>query len=261
MLKFPRMSQSALEPVIPNPKKNLITALCLLVLIVVGGVLVLLAYNNWNNQKFNDDRPAYSKRKITPKTNALLVVQDGNSTSLFVPGTVTLLQCVVSKNLALSAESNRFMLEMSKRFSTNSEVRFVTLVLDPGPAEMSKGVLQAAATKLQASQPKWSVGTTDPEWLLKFIKKELHPSVVPMELNGEWKFDPSIMLIDRKGHIRQAVIPQKTRNEVYIADFDFTQAKAWDDKGIKTGTAQSNVETLERLLEKTVKQLLTESAQ
>ena len=70
----------------------------------------------------------------------------------------------------------------------------------------------------------------------KFIKNELKATDFPHESNGKWIYDSSIVLIDKNGHIRRAVMPQKRGGAPYIAPFDFEQAAGWDAKGVKTGT-------------------------
>ena len=80
----------------------------------------------------------------------------------------------------------------------------------------------------------------------------------PGEVEGRWKFDPSIVLVDRNGHLRRAVVPQKKGGPPYIAPFDFDQAAQWDAEGKKTGTDLSNAQQLELLLMETIEKLLAE---
>jgi len=134
----------------------------------------------------------------------------------------------------------------------------VTLVLDPGPAEGLVDKLKAAAAEMEVTLPQWWVGSTEPNTLADFIRKELKPSVPPEKVEGSWKFDPSVTLVDRNGHIRRAVVPQKIGGKPYIATFDFDQAAQWDEQRIKTGTQRNNQEQLEHLLGETIDKLLLE---
>ena len=94
-----------------------------------------------------------------------------------------------------------------------------------------------------------------------FIKNELKATLYPNELKGKWEYDSSIVLIDKNGHIRRAVVPQKRGGPPFIATFDFEQAAAWDAKGAKTGTEHNNLEQLEILLNHTIDKLLAEPFQ
>ena len=90
--------------------------------------------------------------------------------------------------------------------------------------------------------PQWWLGGNEPKTLHKFIKNELKTNIYPNEADGKWLYDSSIVLIDKNGHIRRAVVPQKQGGPPFIATFDFEQAAAWDAKGAKTGTDRTNVE-------------------
>ncbi len=71
-------------------------------------------------------------------------------------------------------------------------------------------------------------------------------------------FDTSIVLIDRNGHLRRAVVPQKQGGPPYIATIDFDQAANWDAENKLTNTGRSNEVELELLLEKAIDTLLAE---
>ncbi|NJM36854.1 MAG: hypothetical protein HC845_02695 [Akkermansiaceae bacterium] len=65
-------------------------------------------------------------------------------------------------------------------------------------------------------------------------------------------------MIDKNGHIRRAVVPQKRGGPPFVATFDFAQAASWDAKGAKTGTERNNAQELEFLLNATIDKLLEE---
>ena len=106
--------------------------------------------------------------------------------------------------------------------------------------------------------PQWWLGGNEPKTLHKFIKNELKATTYPNETTGKWDYDAAIVLIDKNGHIRRAVVPQKQGGPPFIATFDFEQAAAWDAKGAKTGTDHTNAEELEFLLNTTIDKLLAE---
>ncbi len=99
--------------------------------------------------------------------------------------------------------------------------------------------------------PQWWLAANDAPTTHKFIKTELRANIFPHQKDGGWIHDSAIVLIDRNGHVRRAVVPQ-------VATFDFDQAARWDEEGKKTGTDRSNAEELELLLAKTIDELLAE---
>jgi hypothetical protein len=131
-------------------------------------------------------------------------------------------------------------------------------VLDAGPAEGAVAALKKAADEFNANSGHWWVATNEPATVARFIRMNLKPSVVPEQVDGRWAFDPSVMLVDRNGHLRRAVVPQERGGLPYVATFDFDQAAQWDAKGIKTGTDLSNEQQLEALLIKTISHLMAE---
>jgi hypothetical protein len=106
--------------------------------------------------------------------------------------------------------------------------------------------------------PQWWLGGNEPDTLHKFIKNELKATMPPHEKDGQWAFDPTLVLIDKNGHLRRAVVPQQQGGPPFIATFDFDQAAKWDADGKKTGTDLSNEAQLEVLLAATIEKLLAE---
>jgi len=136
----------------------------------------------------------------------------------------------------------------------------VTLLLDPIPREELEETLASAADEMGIGMPQWWLGTNDAVDLHRFIKNQLKADVFPhLDDDGKWVFDTTLTLIDRNRHIRHAVVRQENQSgPPYLAAFDFDQAAGWDTQGIKTGTDRTNVEELEALLDKTIRQLLVE---
>ncbi|MCB1133498.1 MAG: hypothetical protein KDN05_20435, partial [Verrucomicrobiae bacterium] len=118
-------------------------------------------------------------------------------------------------------------------------------------------MIEQTAAKEGMHLPQWWLASTDQKTLHKFIKNELKAGEFPHEKDGKWMFDSSIVLIDREGNIRRAVVPQKRGGPPFVATFDFAEAAEWDARGAKTGTERSNVEELEQLLRKTIDTLLS----
>ncbi|MES2659462.1 MAG: hypothetical protein V4689_12655 [Verrucomicrobiota bacterium] len=253
----------SLEPAIRDPKKLRNTAFVLIGIMLLGGWLITLSYNQWSKGKAKDDRPAVIYR-ITPERDLRMLRQDGKTVDL-----VNLRGNVIAVNVMSlrDPQAAKLSLEVMKRLAASragdKNFNLVSLVVDPQPSEKLLATLTATANANGMTLPQWWCGSNEPKTLHKFIKNELKASIYPNELKGKWEYDSSIVLIDKNGHIRRAVVPQKQGGPPFIAAFDFEQAAAWDAKDIKTvpegaGVNRSNVEQLEILLNKTIDKLLAE---
>ncbi len=251
-------SDPNLEPAIRDPKKLRNTAFILIATMLLGGFFVLNAYDNWTSSQAKDERPAVIYR-ITPERDLRMLRQDGK-----IVDVVDLRGNVIALNITSLRDPQAAELSMAvmKRLATSriatKEFSLITLVVDPLAAEKLLPSLTEFSTAQHINLPQWWVGGNEPKTLHKFIKNELKTNIYPNELNGKWLYDASIILIDKNGHIRRAVVPQKQGGPPFIATFDFEQAAAWDAKGAKTGTANNNVEELENLLNHTIDKLLAE---
>lgn len=252
---------SDLEPAVRDPKKLARTAWILVAMMLLGGWLVLKAYEKWAAQQAGDDRPAIIYR--IPKEKDLRVVrQDGKTADLFdLRGNVWVVNVISLTHPEASALSLAVMKRLSEEYLDTPDFSLVTLAVNPMPADKIVGALSNAADTHGMELPRWWLGGNEPETLHTFIKNELKASEFPHLAEDQWVFDSSIVLIDRNGHIRRAVVPQKQGGPPFIATFDFEQAAKWDSEGKKTGTDRSNQEELESLLEATIDTLLTEATE
>lgn len=250
------MQATDLESVTPDPKMNLITALVLVAIMVVGGFVILKAYEKRTEEGEKDDRPSFVTRISEPK-DLKFIRQDGEISDLMsLNGKVVVVQSIPqSQSDPVTAG---IMKRLSEKYSDNPDVALVSLVLDPGPPEGLPGQLKEVAGMLGAELPQWTVASNERPTLHKFIKNEFKASLLPHEEKGDWEYDHSLVLIDRNRHVRRAVVPQKRGGAAYVAPFDFDLAAEWDGKRIKTGTELSNVEQLEVLLVETIGILLNE---
>jgi cytochrome oxidase Cu insertion factor (SCO1/SenC/PrrC family) len=251
------MSSLDLEPVTPDPKKLFQTAFILVIVMIVGGVLILKAYEKRSKDAAKDDRPSFVT-KISEQKDLVYLQQDGKLTELLaLKGKVLVVQCLASDQE--DPLTTDVMRSLKERYATNQDFALVTLMLDPGDAEGLKDQLAGLAEKLGAELPKWTVASNDRPTLHKFIKNEFKANQLPYQKDGEWKYDRSLFLIDKNRHVRKAVVPQKRGGAPYVASFDFEQAEKWDAEGIQTGTERNNVGQLQVLLEETIEILLKES--
>lgn len=246
------------EPAARDPKKLRRTAWILVAIMLAGGVLVFTAYEKWARQQASDDRPAIIHR-ILKERDLRVIRQDGKTADLFeLRGRVWVINVISLKNPGSAQRSMAVMKRLAAKYSGTPDFNLVSLAVDPLPAEEVVPALTKAADTHGMQLPQWWLGANEPATLHKFIKSELKASDYPHEQNGGWIFDSSIVLIDRNGHLRRAVIPRKTSGPPASIAFDFDQAAKWDAEGRKTGTDRSNEAEMETLLEKTIGTLLAE---
>jgi cytochrome oxidase Cu insertion factor (SCO1/SenC/PrrC family) len=248
----------SLEPAIRDPKKLRNTALVLVGIMLLGGWLVLKAYNQWSVKQAADDRPAVIYR-ITPERDLRMLRQDGQTVDLVnLRGNVIAIQVISLRDPQAAERGMAVMKRLATARSANQKFNLLTLVIDPEPSDKLLKTLADTAAANQMTLPQWWCGSNEPKTLHKFIKNELKADTYPNEKDGKWHYDSAIVLLDKNGHIRRAVVPQKQGGPPFIATFDFDQAAAWDAKGAKTGVGNNNVEQLEILLNHTVDKLLAE---
>lgn len=235
----------------------------LVAVMIVGGVLIMISYAQWSKSQALDDRPAVVYR-ITPERDLRILRQDGKTVDLVdLRGNVIALNVISVRDPQASELSMAVMKRLAESRVDDKQLNLVTLILDPQPSEKLLDMLAKSAQSNGMQLPQWWCGSNEPKTLQKFIKNELKASIYPNELKGKWEYDSSIVLIDKNGHIRRAVVPQKRGGPPYIAAFDFEQAAEWDAKEIKiapkdAGINHTNVEQLEILLNHTINKLLAE---
>lgn len=246
------------EPAARDPKKLKRTAWVLVVIMLVGGVLVFKAYEKWSRQQSKDDRPAVVHR-IQEERDLRIIRQDGKTADLFdLRGHVWVVNVMSLKNPKSSERSLAVMKRLAGKYSNTEDFNLVSLAVDPIPPGNIVSELKRAAESHGMKFPQWWLGGNEPATLHTFIKNELKANSFPHESGGVWFYDSSIVLIDRNGHIRRAVVPKKPSGEPSIIAFDFDQAAKWDAEGKKTGTNRSNEAEMEALLGKTIDTLLAE---
>lgn len=250
------------DPAGRDPRKLRRTAWILVAIMLCGGFLVLSAYETWAAKQAADTRPAIVHR-IRKERDLRLLRQDGQTADLHdLRGRVFAVNVLSLRDPQAAARSMAVMKRISGKLAGESDFHLVTLVIDPPPAAELRATLDTAAREHHINLPQWWLGSNEPRTLHKFIKNELKAAVHPNQSGGRWNYDPAIVLIDREGHIRRAVVPQ-TRNgkpaKPQVIGFDFDKAAAWDADGLKSGTNRSNEAELEILLEKTIATLLSEA--
>ncbi len=253
------MPEHTLEPVTPDPKKLRRTALILVAIMILGGIVILRAYEKRTQEGEKDPRPSF-EGQISEQKDLTFMRQDGKVMDLMsLKGKVLAVQCLPQSQP--NEITTAVMKRLSKKFAGNENFALVTLMLDPGKPEETKAQLEALAGGLGAELPQWTVATNEMPTLHKFVKNEFKANMLPHQQDGKWLYDASLVLVDKNRHVRRAVVPQKRGGAAYVAAFDFALAKQWDEKGIKTQKspdALSNTEQLELLLGDTITLLLAE---
>jgi len=253
-----------LEPVVPDPKKLRRTAWILVAIMIVGGFVILKAYEKRTKEATSDDRPSFVTQ-ISRTKDLTFMRQDGKVTDLLsLKGKVLVVQSLPQAQP--DELSMGVMKRLAAKYAGSEDLVLVTLLLDPGSAEALPEQLKTVAAGLGAELPQWVVGSNEKKTLHKFIKNEFKANMLPHEEGGKWVYDGSLVLIDRNRHVRRAVVP-KVRKENpgvvsanQVVTFDFRQAEEWDKKGLITGTDLTNVARMEDLLGETIATLLAEQA-
>jgi len=249
-----------LEPAPRDPRKLRRTAWTLVGIMVIGGALVYNAYEKWAAEKAADTRPAFISQ-IRKEHDLRVLRQDGQRADLFDPrGTVWAVHTLALSQPETSRRSLEVMGRLAEKYADNDDFTIVSLVVDIPPIDELQARLTTAAGELGMKPPKWWLVASEPNDTHKFIKNQLKAGIFPHQENESWVHDTSIVLIDRDGHIRRAVVPNRAGGPPYIAGFDFDQAARWDEEGKLTGTERSNLEELEALLTATIDTLLTETS-
>jgi hypothetical protein len=247
-----------LEPAVRDPRKLRRTAWILVAIMIVGGWTVLYAYNTWVKRQHLDNRPA-RVHNIRKERDLRVIRQDGQTHDLYsLRGKVWVIHTLALGAPDNSQLSREVVARLAERYASNPDFALVSLVIDPPPAEQLISTLRTKADELGMKLPHWWLAANDARTVHKFIKSELKASVFPHLENGRWQHDSSIVLIDRIGDVRHAVVPQQRGGMPYVATFDFEEAAKWDADGKKTGTERSNTDELELLLVKTIDQVLAE---
>lgn len=252
-----------LEPAVRDPKKLRRTAFILLGIMLLGAVFVLAAYNRDAAERAKNERPAIVTRL---EKNFKVWRQDESEAGLIAPDpserVVQLVAPVVFREPE-SWEHTRVVLQrLAERYADEEDFRIVCITLDPENEPPS--YLAGVADELGAELPGWWVCGSREESVHKFFKNTLEAGIMPTKREGGWHYDPTMALIDRDRHVREATIRAKKPsgkelNHRQRVRFDFEQAARWDAEGRSEGVEKSNVETLEELLVKTIDYLLNET--
>jgi cytochrome oxidase Cu insertion factor (SCO1/SenC/PrrC family) len=249
-----------LEPAERDPVKLRRTAWILVALMVVGSVLVLIAYNRQAEEIAEDDRPAFITRLRLDKHDFKLWRQDEEEVNLLdLAGEVFVIVPVVFSQPDSWDTTRQILFDLRERYGERDDFHVVTITLDPEnepPAELA-----GYAEDLGAELPFWWLAAAREESVHKYFKNVLQAGFMPRREDGRWIYDPSVSLVDRDRHVRQPTVRARKANGRELnyrnpVKFDFEQAAEWDEKGRQEGLDQSNVETLRGMLFETIDRLL-----
>ncbi len=254
-----------LEPAVRDPRKLRRTAWILVALMVVGSILVLVAYNRKAAKLAEDDRPAYVTRLRTDKHDFKLWRQDESEASLLdLAGDVFVIAPVVFSQPESWKHTRDVLLELRDRYAGRDDFHIVTITLDPEnepPAELAR-----YADGLGAELPFWWLAGAREESVHKYFKNVLQAGIMPYREDGKWHYDPAVVLVDRDRHVRQPTVRARKPNGRELnhrnpVKLDFEEAARWDSEGRSEGLEESNVETMKAMLFKTIDELLAAEAE
>ena len=247
-----------LEPAVRDPKRLRITGLVLTVLILVSGFGILIAYNRSSKRQAGDDRPALGAGRLDK--NFRVWRQDESEGGLLdMEGDVFVISAVSFEQPEGWKTTRKVLESLKERYGERSDFHIVMLTVDPENEPPAK--LAGFAKDLGAELPFWWLAGASEESTHKFMKRRLKAQLVPQKRDGVWEYDPSLIVVDRDRHLRQATVRARNSKGVEMnfrnpVPFDFEQAAGWDAEGRSEGLEKSNVETLEGLLHKTIDHLI-----
>ncbi|WP_035602624.1 hypothetical protein [Haloferula sp. BvORR071] len=247
------MSTSAekLEPAVRDPRKLRNTALILIALIVLGGALILMAYNKAAKNAAKDATPSYVGRI---EKNLKVWRQDGSEGSLAdMEGQVYVIAPVLFSKPEGWPQTREVLKRLSKHYAGNPDFHIVCLTIDPDHETPEKLGIQAK--ELGAELPQWWLAATREESVHKFLKNVLKMETIPYVKDGEWIYDGTLVVIDRDRHIRKGTTQagETRRNN---PPFNFEKAASWDAQHSPADDPNRVSRDLENLLTEVIDGLL-----
>ncbi len=249
-----------LEPAVRDPRKLRRTALILVALAVVGGLMILRAYNRKAAELADDTRPAFAHAQLLQRFK--VARQDLTEDDLLHADGIVVLSPVSFEQPEGWRTTREVLDGLARHYAGDPRVRIVSLTVDPEGETAAE--LPGFAAELGAELPQWWVAGAEKESVLKLLAK-LKTGVPPHQEGDRWVYDPSLLLIDQEGRLRKATVRMREvdgtlLNERRPVDFDFEEAADWDAEGRSKGLDKSNVETLRDMLIETIDSLLGEGA-
>jgi cytochrome oxidase Cu insertion factor (SCO1/SenC/PrrC family) len=188
-----------LEPADRDPVQLRRTALILLGIMLVGGVMIMAAYLVKRQQDLQEDRPALRGR--LQKNLALVNDRKETVTLGQLEGKVWL---VTQVSLSQREEMQRAvdaLRWLEGELPEQKDVRFVLLAVDPNrdvPEELAK-----FRAELGVGEQWWLAGAGEGP-IRGYLKKEMKMGEVRVDESGKIEFDSMVLLVDRHLHLRPA---------------------------------------------------------
>lgn len=203
-------AREELEPAERDPAKLRKTAVILLAIMLVGGVMIMVAYLVKRRGDLADDRPAIRGRL----TRNLAFVNDRKETGSVggLEGKVWLATQVCLSRRKEMARAIEVMQWVDGKFGGREDLRFVCFAVDPnrdGPEELA-----GLREDLGVGERWWFVAAGE-EPIRRYLKNQMKLGGVRVDDNGSVEFDSMVLLVDRHLHLRPA--------------YDFNQAWAVQD--------------------------------
>jgi len=194
------MDVSQLEPADRDPVKLRNTALILVGVMLVGATLILWAYSSFGKRTSESDRPSM-EAKITD--DCRLITADGEERDIQdLKGKVTI-SLITTIEEGASEEVLSALREVYGALPEDGEKpHLLAFVLDgseDSPQEMAQ-----VLSEFEASTEVWRVAANEDGKVSvrAFLKNRMRFGTYPEKREGEWAFDPKIVLLDQFLHVR-----------------------------------------------------------
>lgn len=196
------MDVSQLEPADRDPKKLWATALVVVLIMVISGVVVTFAYDKFNDRTVDNTRPALLTKITEPEVE--LLTADGKQRNLQdLKGEVTLaitLPIHPQPESQPSLDALKVVMESFK--DAPKKPRILIFVLDGSNADPGK--MSGVLSEYGAEPEVLRVVTNDDgkSSLRSFLKAKLRFNVTPTEKDGKFDYDTRLVLLDQHLHVR-----------------------------------------------------------
>ena len=224
-----------LEPSERNPAQIRKTVFILILMMIVGAVCVLVAYDR--HEKSQDpNRPP-----ITAKISKNLAAKNQNDQLVSLAdleGKVWFVAPICVTQLDENKHAIAMMQELEKHYVDNDQVNFAFVSIEGNDQGVTPAELKKVAVELGLDSPKVLFLTTgDTKKQRGYIKDQLRLGIVSerseserSESGGKWKFPSQIALIDQGMHLRQRYDFKEAYDYQKQAEAELTKNSNLSDK-------------------------------
>ena len=196
------MDVSQLEPAERDPKKLRATAFKLVIFMVISGIVLNYAYNQYRERTGDSERPSLLNKITEPEVE--LLTADGEMRNLQdLKGNVTLAIVLPSEPQPESQPSLDALKEVMEEYKdAAAKPQILVFVLDGSNSEPSK--MSGVLAEFGAEPEVLRVVTSEDgkSSLRSFLKAKMRFNVTPVEKDGRFDYDTRLVLLDQHLHVR-----------------------------------------------------------